>query len=196
MSGDERREPDLQAATAAESRPSPAEPPPALADLFRDHHERVYRAAYRITGDPSDAEDVLQNVFLRLLRRGDELDLSATASPYLHRAAVNTALDLLRVRRRAPAVELGEVAERLADGEAVGPEGFRRGRELRQALRRGLAKLNPETAEVFVLRYIEGFANHEIASLLDLPPTTVAVRLHRARLRLQKELGGHRGDQP
>lgn len=187
---------------AAHSRPQ-ADPPPAplmpptIEDLFRDHHERVYRAAYRITGDAMDAEDVLQSVFLRLLNQGPGvggLDLSATARPYLHRAAVNAALDLLRGRRRSPEVELGDVAERLADAESPGPEGWQRGRELRRALRWGLARLSPDSAEVFVLRYLEGFANHEIASLLELTPTTVAVRLHRARLRLQKELGAHRGD--
>lgn len=194
MGGDERRETDLQA--AAESRPSAAEPSaavPELAELFRHHHEQVYRAAFRITGDAADAEDVLQSVFLRLLRREDDLDLSASASPYLHRAAVNAALDLLRGRKRAPAVELGEVAERLPDAEAAGPEGWRRGRELRRTLRRALARLAPETAEVFVLRYLEGYGNSEIAAMLDVPPTTVAVRLHRARLRLRKELGSHRG---
>ena len=186
----------MPAAATSRPDPEPTAPPPALAELFRDHHQRVYRAAFRITGDPADAEDVLQSVFLRLLNRdprSGRLDLSETASPYLHRAAVNAALDLLRGRRRTPAVELGEVAEHLADADRPDPEGSQRGRELRRALRAALARLSPESAEVFVLRYFEGLANHQIAALLDLPPSTVAVRLHRARLRLQKELAAHRG---
>jgi RNA polymerase sigma factor (sigma-70 family) len=99
MGGDDEREIDVQSTAAAETDAAPQAPPP-LEALFRDHHERVFHAAYRITGDAGDAEDVLQSVFLRLLRRAPEV-VGATAGPYLHRAAVNAALDLLRGRRRA-----------------------------------------------------------------------------------------------
>lgn len=188
MGGDDQREIDVQSTAAAAT---DAAPPP-LEALFRDHHERVFYAAYRITGDPGDAEDVLQSVFLRLLRRGQEV-VDATAGPYLHRAAVNAALDLLRGRRRAPAVALAEVAERLPEPAPEGPEARGRGRELRDALRDALGRLTPESAEIFVLRYIEGYGNREIAAMLELTPTAVAVRLHRTRLRLQQELAIHRG---
>jgi RNA polymerase sigma-70 factor (ECF subfamily) len=191
MGGDDEREIDVQSTAAAETDAAPQAPPP-LEALFRDHHERVFHAAYRITGDAGDAEDVLQSVFLRLLRRGPEV-VEATAGPYLHRAAVNAALDLLRGRRRAPAVALAEVAERLPEPAPRGPEARGRGRELRDALRDALGRLTPESAEIFVLRYIEGYGNREIAALLELTPTAVAVRLHRTRLRLQQELAIHRG---
>ena len=68
-------------------------PPAALSAMFERHHGAVFRAAYRITGNPMDAEDVLQTVFYRLLRRQDELDLSDSATGYLHRAAVNAAIN-------------------------------------------------------------------------------------------------------
>ena len=64
--------------------------------LFREHHGAVYRAAYRITGNAMDAEDVLQTVFTRLLRRERQRPFRERGS-YLHRAAVNAALDLMRV---------------------------------------------------------------------------------------------------
>ena len=86
-------------------------PPDALDALFREHHGAVYRAAYRITGDAMDAEDVLQTVFTRLLRREEQPDLSESAGSYLHRAAVNAALDLMRRRKRSRRVDLEEVGE-------------------------------------------------------------------------------------
>lgn len=169
---------------------------PGLEALYREHCERVFAAAFRITGDPMDAEDVLQTVFLRLLRRPHEPDLSATAAGYLHRAAVNAALDTLR-RRRRRGLEVAWEAEggdeTVADFSAPGPERERRARELGSALRVALARLSPAAAEVFALRYLEGWPNQEIARLLGMTQTAVAVSLHRTRRRLQRELASHRG---
>lgn len=185
--------------------PGSAGPPPAeaaggaapgLEALYREHCERVFAAAYRITGDAMDAEDVLQTVFLRLLRRHREPDLSDTASAYLHRAAVNAALDTLR-RRRRRAGEIRWDAEGgddvLADGHNPGPERERRASELGDALRAALTRLSPAAAEVFALRYLEGCPNQEIAAMLGMTQTAVAVSLHRTRRRLQRELAHHRG---
>lgn len=173
--------------------PATAGPPPALEELFQRHHEMVFRAAYRVTGNADDAEDVLQTVFVRLLRRDDELDLSDSASSYLYRAAVNAAVDLLRKRRRSGAVELESVQETLQDPGQPGPERTGRSRELAQDLRRALARMTPRNAEIFALRYFEGHANKEIAGMLGLTQTAVAVTLHRVRGRLQDELAAHRG---
>jgi RNA polymerase sigma-70 factor (ECF subfamily) len=153
----------------------------------------VFRAAYRVTGNASDAEDVLQTVFVRLLRREDAIDLSRSAGSYLYRAAVNAAVDLLRKRTRAAAVELDSVEDTLVDAAEPGPEREERGRELADDLRRALGGLSTESAEIFALRYFEGFGNKEIAGLLGKSQTAVAVTLHRVRGRLQKELAAHRG---
>lgn len=176
-------------------------PPPALETLFHQHHGAVFRAAYRITGDAADAEDVLQTVFVRLLRRQvsaqlgeDELDLSDSASSYLHRAAVNAALDLLRARRRSRAVALADVEDGLEE-TAPGPERSRGSRELARQLRTALTRLPPKSAEIFALRYFEDYSNLEIARLLGASQTSIAVILHRARHRLRKELGALEGDQ-
>ncbi|HEX2255029.1 MAG TPA: RNA polymerase sigma factor [Thermoanaerobaculia bacterium] len=165
-----------------------------LEALFREHHERVFRAAYRVTGNASDAEDVLQTVFMRLLRREDELDLSASAASYLHRAAVNAALDLLRRRRRRGDVDLEGVESTLEDRQEAGPERHRHGRELAADLRHALARIAPRHAEIFSLRYLEGHGNKEIAAMLGSTQTTIAVTLHRVRARLQKDLAAHRGE--
>ncbi|HLM01963.1 MAG TPA: sigma factor, partial [Pyrinomonadaceae bacterium] len=75
-----------------------------LAVLFQNHHKAIFRVAYRITGSRSDAEDVLQTIFLRLTP--NRRDLSPNPEGYLHRAAVNASLDLIRSRTRANAVSL------------------------------------------------------------------------------------------
>jgi len=85
------------------------EPPSEVEQLFRAHHDRVFRTAHRITGSPADAEDVLQTVFLRLVRNEDSFDLSENPAAYLSRAAINASLDLLRCRGRARPLDLDEV---------------------------------------------------------------------------------------
>jgi RNA polymerase sigma-70 factor (ECF subfamily) len=170
-------------------------PPEALEAIFREHHGAVYRAAYRITGNPMDAEDVLQTVFARLLRRDEQPDLSASAGSYLHRAAVNAALDLMRSRKRSRAVDLEEAQDVADVADDANPDPYRRGRskELGRLLRTALASLSPRQAEIFTLRYLEGLSNLEIAKSLGSSQTAIAVILHRARHRLQKELGSLEG---
>ncbi len=165
--------------------------PPDLERLFRDHHDRVFRAAYRITGNAGDAEDVLQTVFLRLLNRAPEAEIHAG---YLQRAAVNAALDVVRDRaaRRSSSLEDAEVA---GDGRP-GPEREHEGRELCRALRSALAGLHPRSAEIFVLRYFEDLDNDDIARLLDVSKGTVAVTLHRTRTRLKDVLKPLVGEKP
>jgi len=160
----------------------------ALEELFAEHHSRVFRTAWRITGNATDAEDVLQTVFLRLLRREDDVDLGSGAPRYLHRAAINASLDMIRARKRARAVDVDEAGLELAQPESAGPEGASRARELGRWLRRAIAKLSPRSAEIFTLRYLEGYGNREIAEMLGTSQTSVAVILHRTRNRLGKEL--------
>jgi RNA polymerase sigma-70 factor (ECF subfamily) len=169
-------------------------PPDALEALFREHHGAVYRAAYRITGNAMDAEDVLQTVFTRLLRREEQPDLSESAGSYLHRAAVNAALDLMRRRKRSRRVDLDEVGESLVDTHDPGPERARGSQELKVKLREALGRLSPRQAEIFTLRYLEGLGNLEIARMLGASQTSIAVLLHRARHRLQKELVSFEGE--
>jgi RNA polymerase sigma-70 factor (ECF subfamily) len=190
MSEGERRAGGVQAA-AYET--TAVRPPEALEAIFREHHGSIFRAAYRITGNAADAEDVLQTVFMRLLRRDEQPDLSNSAGSYLHRAAVNAALDMLRRRKRARAVDLDEVGDELVD-TANQPERNRGNRELSRRLRAALTQLSPRQAEIFTLRYLEGLGNLEIARMLGSSQTSIAVILHRARHRLQKELGSLQGE--
>jgi RNA polymerase sigma-70 factor (ECF subfamily) len=167
----------------------PNAPQTELETLFQSHHERVFRTAHRITGSPADAEDVLQNVFLRLIKGKEAYDLSANAEAYLSRAAINASLDLLRTRSRSRSVDFGEVdAEELAS-KFQSPEAEHADRELQTLIRQAVAGLGKTASEMFVLRYYEGHDNQEIAKMLDTSHMVVGVVLHRARTRLREEIG-------
>jgi RNA polymerase sigma-70 factor (ECF subfamily) len=163
-------------------------PPGVLADIFEKHSRQVLAAAFRVTGSRQDAEDALQTVFLRLATRWDRIGLSDTPGPYLRRAAVNAAIDLLRSRATAGSIPLDDLNIEPADRQSVSPERSQRDREFRGALRRALLSLTDRNAQVFCLRYFEELTNKEIAAALNLSQTRVAVILHRARKRLQPEL--------
>ena len=115
-----------------------------LERVFVAHQARVFRAAYRITGNAQDAEDVLQSVFLRLARQEEGALDVANASSYLYRAAINSAFDLLRSRRVRPNVPLDEATD--APGTLPGPDATQEAEEIRDWLRRALAALPPRAA--------------------------------------------------
>jgi RNA polymerase sigma-70 factor (ECF subfamily) len=173
--------------------PHMAGPPAELEQIFRDHHAGVLRAAYRITGNASDAEDVLQTVFLRLARRQPDAVPMDSAAAYLHRSAVNAALDLVRDRREAKRVPLDTQIPHLATADAPA-DARQEARELRDFIRRAIGRLSPRTGEVFALHYFEGYSNAQIAGLLDLTPGGVGVTLHRARTQLQEEIKSFLGE--
>ncbi len=97
-------------------------PPSELETLFATHHARVFRTAQRITGSPADAEDVLQTVFLRLVKSGEYHDLSEHPEAYLSRAAINASLDLMRSRSRSKSVGLADVVADNLQSKSKGPE--------------------------------------------------------------------------
>ena len=157
-----------------------------LEQVFLQHRELVFRAAYRVTGNASDAEDVLQTVFLRLIRL-DKFPEVGNLPGYLHRSAVNASLDLLRGKKETQALPL--------DGESSRPETTStdhgpRSAEIRDWLRQALARLNPRWAEMFVLRFIEDYSNREIAGIMKTSSAVVAVVLHRTRAELKKDFKG------
>lgn len=152
--------------------------PKPIDELYSAHYAMVFRAAHRVTGNAEDAEDVLQTVFLRLLKR-DALAEIETPESYLRRAAVNAALDIVRARQADNSLELERMP---ASGSCTEL------RDLRDTLRRALAKLPERTAEMFALRFFEGYSNPEIAKMMGLSQIVVAVTVHRTRKKLQQEL--------
>ena len=178
----------MHAATATFATPMEAwilTPADDLEQLFREHHGLVFRTAYRITGNASDAEDVLQTVFLRLAGRDPSAPPLQNSEHYLRRAAVNAALDVVRSRHAQDTALVTDLQQ------ADPTQGDRR--ELQDCLRRALARLSPEAAEVFTLRFLEGHSNREIAQMLGMSQVRVAVTVYRARQRLQKEIRSYLG---
>jgi RNA polymerase sigma-70 factor (ECF subfamily) len=165
------------------------EPPDELESLFRDQHTRIFRTAYRITGNAVDAEDVLQNVFLRLVRGGELYDLKLNPEAYLQRAAVNASLDILRSRSRTKSVALQDLETEPEENSACNPENQQVDRELRKLIESAVAKLGDRSAEMFALRYYEGYDNREIAEKLGTSQMVVGVMLHRARGKMRREIG-------
>lgn len=176
-------------ATATHLQPVPDPPPGMLESLFREHYDQIFRTAYRVTGSASDAEDVLQTVFLRLARREGGVDLQPHPGAYLHRAAINASLDLVRGRANAKPVSLDDVEDELRTNPKLSPAAQHEDRELRKLVQQAVARLGATASEMFVLRYFEGYGNREIAEMLNTSQMVVGVVLHRARTRLRKEIG-------
>ena len=147
--------------------------------MFERHYEMVFRAALRVTGNPADAEDVLQTVFLRALAQGGDAGDVALPPAYFRRAAVNAAVDVLRRRE----VHAESSYEDQAPRVAVQPPVL-----LKEQLRRAIAVLDNEDASLFLLRHVEGLSIEELAGIFKIEKNNVAVRLHRIRHRLQTEM--------
>ena len=158
-----------------------------LERIFRENHAAVFRAAYRITGNASDAEDALQTVFLRMLKRDADAEPIENMPSFLHRSAVNAALDLVRARHNVRHIPLDDLEPVLAEPAQRRPDRQHSSGEIRDWLRGALARLNPRIAQMFILRFFEGMDNPEIARLLHTTPGTVAVTLSRTRALLEKE---------
>ena len=154
----------------------------------------MFRTAYRITGNAADAEDVLQTIFLRLLRSGVTSAGVENGESYFRRAAVNASLDILRARQSQDRVLLTEVPGK-DQGRTAATASEDSSAELRECLRRAFVSLTPRSAEIFALRYLEDLSNQKIAEAMNISQVLVAVTLHRARRQLQKEIRKYFGEQ-
>jgi RNA polymerase sigma-70 factor, ECF subfamily len=147
--------------------------------LYERHYETVFRAALRVTGNPADAEDVLQTVFLRVLARGGDVEDVALPAAYFRRAAVNAAVDVLRRRELHAESAYDDQAPHVALQPPV---------LLKERLRRACAALDSEDASLFLLRHVEGLSLDELAGMFNVEKNNLAVRLHRIRQRLRAEM--------
>jgi RNA polymerase sigma factor (sigma-70 family) len=159
---------------------------PQIEDILREHHELVYRTACIVTGNPDDAEDVSQTIFLRLIA---ERVLPKNPKAYLYRAAINGSLNVLRARRRQVLIDdnkFFEVPNGSGDPTASGHSTL--DDLLSVQLHQAIAHLSPRTVEILMLRYVEDLPEPQIAKLLGRSRGTVAVTLFRALIRLRKLL--------
>jgi len=156
-----------------------------LRDAMNVHGNTVYRLALCRLQNLQDAEDVYQDVFLRLLGQETEAWDAERTKAWLIRATLNRCADLHRFRLRRPVLPLAEFADCAAIAERK-PTDSISAAELWAAV----AKLPPKQRAVIHLYYAEGYSTEELAAMLNVPAATVRTRLHRGRERLKRLLGG------
>ena len=168
----------------------PAQPEwslPTWEDIVRTHSARVYRLAYRLTGNPHDAEDLTQEVFVRVFRSLSSYT-PGTFEGWLHRITTNLFLDWARRKQRIRFEGLAdEMAHRLPGSEPTPAEAFDDS-HLDDDVQAALKALPPEYRAAVVLCDIEGFSYEEIAATLGVKLGTVRSRIHRGRAQLRAAL--------
>ena len=187
-------------ATAAGDVPSagdvtPEWTPPSWDELVRQHSARVYRLAYRLTGNMHDAEDLTQEVFVRVFRSLPGYT-PGTFEGWLHRITTNLFLDMARRRQRIRFEGLGDQAVGLLRDDEPTPAQAFDARHLDTDVQQALEALAPEYRAAVVLCDIEGLSYEEIASTLGVKLGTVRSRIHRGRAQLRGALDHRRPRHP
>ncbi len=170
--------------------------PAAFEELVTRYQDKVWRLARGITRSDSDAEDVLQNVFLTVYNKLDTFEGRSTFSSWLYRIAANASYMKLRSKKGDQSYAPEDI-EPLIDRDdeernpdwSSGPEETLASREAVGIINEAIEKLPEEYRSVLVLRDVEEFSNQEVADMLGLSIPAVKSRLHRARLYLRKKLG-------
>jgi RNA polymerase sigma factor (sigma-70 family) len=169
--------------------------PPSWDELVRQHSARVYRLAYRLTGNMHDAEDLTQEVFVRVFRSLPGYT-PGTFEGWLHRITTNLFLDMARRRQRIRFEGLGDQAVGLLRDDEPTPAQAFDARHLDTDVQQALEALAPEYRAAVVLCDIEGLSYEEIASTLGVKLGTVRSRIHRGRAQLRSALDHRRPRHP
>jgi RNA polymerase sigma-70 factor (ECF subfamily) len=142
----------------------------AFRELVESHSPKVFRLAYRITGDEASAEDAVQETFLRAYRSLGRFDSRSQFGTWLHRIAVNTAVELVRKqqRHRSRHEEMPAGGGEPLPSSDPGPDRLALGQEVERAVRSALAGLSPMERTAFILRHFEGRSIAEICDQLGL----------------------------
>lgn len=177
---------DQMAEEAALTRRAQSGDQAAFATLVQRYSGAVFNQAYRMLNDVHEAEDAVQEVFLRAFRRIDSFDPERRFVTWLLSIGSNYCIDRLR-RRRGTRLDLDDVAVWLPSGDP-GPERHALLDERRAAVQRALQRLSETYRSVTVLRYWHDLSYLEIAEALGLSEATVKTRLHRARKQLAEAL--------
>lgn len=154
--------------------------------LYQATYQRVFRTLVSITGDLAAAEDCTQDAFLKAFKAWKSWKQDAPAEAWLFRIAINTAISY---KRRQRLREVGELIRRLGRPLDPNPQD----QALEGEVMREIARLPAKQAAAIVLRYLHGYNNREIASLLGVPESTIATRLMEARRSLERRLRDSRG---
>jgi RNA polymerase sigma-70 factor (ECF subfamily) len=167
--------------------------------IFREYAPRIYNIARRMLGNDADAEDVMQEVLLLVIRKLDTFRGDSQIETWLHRVTVNAALALRQKRANRQKHEVGESNEELessppkasASNWGSSPEEPVLAAEQHAIIEKAIRTLPEPFRDVFVLADVEGLPNTEIADMLSMSVPAVKSRLHRARLRMRDALAPH-----
>lgn len=171
--------------------------PTAFEQIIRTHNQRLFRIARAILRDNFEAEDIVQDAYIKAFTNLDLLEASTTPGAWL--AKVTTNLAISRLRQKSRRVKLVDaladdgktqnVTSLMAAGfDEMSPEHQTALMQVRQLLEREIDDLPDGFREVFVLRVVEDMSVSQTAEALELSPQTVKSRLHRARARIQKSI--------
>ncbi|HEY1620750.1 MAG TPA: RNA polymerase sigma factor SigE [Streptosporangiaceae bacterium] len=161
--------------------------PPTWEEIVREHSARVYRLAYRLTGNSHDAEDLTQEVFVRVFRSLNSYS-PGTFEGWLHRITTNLFLDMARRRQRIRFEGLGEETTARLSGAEPTPAQVFDDRHFDGDVQAALKALPPEYRAAVILCDIEGLSYEEIATALGIKLGTVRSRIHRGRAQLREAL--------
>ncbi len=168
-------------------RPAPADwTPPTWEELVRQHSAMVYRLAYRLTGNQHDAEDLTQDVFLKVFRSLHTFT-PGTLEGWLHRITTNQFLDQARRRARVRIDPVADTGSR-QPGSVGRPDTLVDDAGLAPDVAGALAALSPEQRAAIVLCDVEGLSYDEVARVLDVKSGTVRSRIHRGRAAMRAAL--------
>lgn len=165
----------------------------AFRRLVDRHGRAVFAVAYRLTGNVHDAEDVVQETFLKAYRRLDDFEARSRFSSWLHRIAANAAYDVLR-RRQCKAEDSlhvggeGDEVERPIEAPDPSQDRLVFGREVSQRVTAAMKRLGPLERSAFVLRHVEGLSIREVADALGCDPNAVKQGVCRAVKKMRKAL--------
>lgn len=184
---------------AAIAPPPPIDPRLEPSGLVELYGQRIYQVGYRLTGNAADAEDVVQETLVKVMRRADSFRGEGDPMGWIYRIALNEAREVLRRKRRRPAVSLESLPidfdqnNHLQGVHAVpaSPESGAVAEEIDGAIRAAIAELPDGYREAVVLHDLEGMSYQEAADLMELGLGAFKTRLHRARLQLRQKLDAH-----
>jgi RNA polymerase sigma-70 factor, ECF subfamily len=160
----------------------------ALGTLYDRHRQMVYRTALMITGDNQAADDLLQDVFLRLFRFAAHFDLERPLEPWLYRMTTNLSYDWVK-RRSSLVSSLEDLADWLSSGGRNPPDESLEEQDQWAQVQVAISSLPLNQRVVVVLYYLNDLSIQDIAEILEVPVGTIKSRLHYGRLALKLKLG-------
>ena len=174
--------------TASEDRPDGDDAREDFDSLVEKHADFVYNVAFRMMGNPEDAEDVAQDAFLSAYRAFDRFRGEARPTTWLYRITVNAALMRLRKTKLARTLTRTGLEDVEVVDWAASPDREAVNAELGEKLQDGISRLEPDLRAAVILRDVQGFSNAEAAETLAVTVPALKSRLHRARVLLRQYL--------